>query len=194
MDNLYFEQANAAIDKAHADLIYGLIVSLKPKHVLELGFGTGATTKAILQALEYNQIKSYFTLVDNWLDFDGKLPIEQLSNIMPDLTLETRHIISYTEEDFINIATENNQSFDFIMSDADHTNSHQWFHKTLDLVNDGGIACFHDVTSQDFPNLYSNIEFLELHKDIAPYHWKVFNLSSRNNEKCNRGLLVVFKD
>lgn len=178
----------AGIDQAHTDLIYGLIVANKPLLVLEIGYGTGASSRRIQQAIEYNNNNCLYTLVDNWLDFSGNKPPDITSTLSKKI-----NIITSTEEDFINTAYINDK-YDFILSDADHHNSHKWFYKTLGLLNNHGIACFHDVTTKDFPNLGENIKYLESQGDELGYTWQVFNINTREDERCDRGLLVVFKD
>ena len=46
---------------------------------------------------------------------------------------------------------------DFIFSDADHHHApEQWFDKVYDdMLNPGGILCYHDINlvDNDFPNL-----------------------------------------
>ena len=43
------------VDFCHGDLIESLVKCHKPKSVLELGFGSGFTTRKILAALDYNE-------------------------------------------------------------------------------------------------------------------------------------------
>ena len=68
------EDESVKIDTAHAELIYGLIVSSKPKKILELGLGGGKSADAIIKGINYNQNNSEFSIVDNWLDFGSNIP------------------------------------------------------------------------------------------------------------------------
>jgi predicted O-methyltransferase YrrM len=172
------------IDQAHADLITGLIKSHKPKTVLELGIGGGQSTNAILAGLDYNQQTFDYTLVDNWMDFGGVMPGE-----VNDLYGKRINIVTSDEKAFV---FGNNKKYDFIMSDADHHQTDQWFEYVLDsLVADGGILCYHDV------NLIEN-EFVNLRNiyyRCQEFNLKhvLFNKNSLPGERCQRGLLVIFK-
>jgi predicted O-methyltransferase YrrM len=171
------------IDRAHADLLTGLVKSSKPKTVLELGIGGGQATDAILAGLDYNQQTFNYTLVDNWLDFGG---------VMPEVVGETYgnriNIVTSGECEFVFSC---NEKYDFIMSDADHHNTQNWFEYVYDsLLADDGILVYHDVmlTSQ-FPNL---LEILYRCQEFN-LKYKLFNKDSLPTEMCYRGLLVIFK-
>lgn len=171
------------IDRAHADLLTGLIKAGKPKTVLELGIGGGQATDAILEGLVYNQQPYDYTLVDNWLDFGG---------VMPPIVAETYGdrvtIVTSGEREFVFSCKE---KFDFIMSDADHHHTQEWFEYVYsELLNDDGILIYHDVTLVDqFPNL---IQILHRCQEFNLRH-KLFNKDSLPGEMCFRGLLVIFK-
>lgn len=172
-----------AIDKCHADLVYGLIRAHKPTKILELGFGSGLVTKIIQQAMTDNCIPLDFTLVDNWYDWNYTLP-ERL--IRESVDIKTKVITSNEESFIFNCKTK----YDFIFSDADHTNSHKWFGRVYNtILNTNGILICHDVFSNDFPNLKNNLQFCI---DNGINH-TTFSNNSIPTEKCERGLLVVFK-
>jgi predicted O-methyltransferase YrrM len=170
------------IDRAHADLLTGLVKSGKPKTVLEMGVGGGQATDAILDGLEYNQQPYHYTLVDNWLDFGGCMPAE----------VQARYghldIVTSDEQSFVHSC---NKKFDFIMSDADHHSTQNWFEYVYkELLNEDGILIYHDITLVDqFPNL---IQILHRCKEHNLKH-KLFNRDSLPGEMCFRGLLVIFK-
>ena len=171
------------IDRAHADLLTGLIKAGKPKNILEMGIGGGQATDAILEGLTYNQQPYNYTLVDNWLDFDG---------IMPDIIKETYgnrvNIVTSGEREFVFSC---NEKFDFIMSDADHHNTQNWFEYVYEeLLSNDGILIYHDVTlTSQFPNL---LQILHRCREFNLNH-KLFNKDSLPTEMCYRGLLVIFK-
>jgi predicted O-methyltransferase YrrM len=173
---------NIKIDRAHADLLTGLIKSNKPKTVLELGIGGGQATDAILAGLDYNQQAYDYTLVDNWLDFGGGMPA-----IVGETYGNRLNIVTSGEREFVHSC---NKKFDFIMSDADHHNTQNWFDHVYDqLLNTDGILCYHDVTLPMFPNL---IQIVNRCRERQLNH-KVFNRDSLPGEMCFRGLLVIFK-
>ena len=84
-----------------------------------------------------------------------------------------------------------NEKFDFIMSDADHHHTQNWFEYVYsELLNDDGILIYHDVTLiSQFPNL---IQILHRCQEFNLQH-KLFNKNSLPGEACDRGLLVIFK-
>lgn len=55
---------NVAVDVNHTILLFGLLISAKPKTVLGVGIGSGLVTRTILSALRYNGVGS-LTSVDN---------------------------------------------------------------------------------------------------------------------------------
>ena len=171
------------IDRAHADLLRGLVVAGKPRTVLELGIGGGQATDAMLAGLAYNQQDYQYTLVDNWMDFGG---------VMPEIVGETYgsriNIVTSGEREFVFGC---DKRFDLIMSDADHHNTQDWFDYVYDtLLADDGILIYHDVTlTSQFPNL---IQILHRCQELNLRH-KLFNRDSLPGEACYRGLLVIFK-
>jgi predicted O-methyltransferase YrrM len=172
------------IDIAHAELLNGLVVAGKPTSVLEMGFGAGHATEAILNGLEYNKTPYTYTLVDNWMDFNGQIPSDVTEKYADRLT----NVITANERDFV---FQCKDKFDLIMSDADHHNTEQWFEYVYEnLLNDDGILCYHDVTlTSMFPNLLRIVNVCE---ELNLKH-KVFNKDSLPSEMCFRGFLVIFK-
>jgi len=166
------------MDAAHIWLIRALVACLKPMDILEIGVGSGAGTDAILQAATYNGNGARVTCVDNFLDWGGAAP-SGIESIPVKLIVKS-------ERDFIDSCQA---KFDFIVSDADHDHSHEWIAKTMGLLNHGGVAVFHDVSNSDYPNLEAIISFMRW----AEHPHFVFKASSRPDERCERGLLVVFK-
>lgn len=171
------------IDRCHADLLRGLIVAGKPKTVLELGIGGGQATDAILDGLAYNQQEYNYTLVDNWLDFGGRMPVEVGEKYSSRINLVTSDEGSFVHS--------TDKKFDLIMSDADHHNTQNWFdHVYNNLLNDDGILCYHDIMlTSMFPNL---IQIYNKCKE-RNLRYKMFNKDSLPNEMCFRGFLVIFK-
>jgi len=176
-----------AVDECHLNLVYGLIVSQKPSKILEIGVGSGDTTRTIVRAAQYNENKPNITLVDNWLDFGGKPPstIENFKSFC--------NVISSDERSFV---FDTRETYDFIFSDADHWNTDKWFDYVFDrLLNINGILIYHDVSvkqlapSETFANL-KNILIKCKTRGLAHMH---FDNVSKPGERCYRGLLVIFK-
>ena len=189
------------MDFCHGDLIANLIKCHKPKNVLELGFGSGFTARKILEAIEYNETgpltstygsPAKYTLVDNWLDWreKGQAPPDVSEFNTPRTT-----IINSSEHEFVFSAKD---KWDFIFSDADHFNAEKWFDYVFDnLLNDNGILIYHDICEQApvngefwFPNL-THILKRTRQRNLSHH---LFNRDSRADERCWRGLLVIFKN
>lgn len=184
-ENQFACSEHVKIDTAHAYLILGLILSHKPSHVLELGLGGGRSCEAILNGLDFNKKQSNFTIVDNWVDWGGKMP----DGVMK-IYGNKAEIITMDEKEFV-FSTK--QKYDFIMSDADHNRTDQWFEYVYDnLLNENGILIYHDVNliEQSFINLRTIYKKCK-EKKINHY---LFNKNSLENERCHRGLLVIFKN
>jgi predicted O-methyltransferase YrrM len=170
------------IDEAHALLISGLIAAHKPRRVLEMGFGRGVATQAILQGLEFNEVPFAYDLVDNWTDF---------GRVKPDITeVERFFCINFITDDEKSFVHCEHVPYDFIMSDADHYHTHEWFDRVYTtMLAPGGILIYHDITNRDFPNLMS----IYTHVYDSQIGHVLFNKSTRHSELCDRGLLVIFK-
>lgn len=172
------------IDQAHALLLTGLVVSVKPKSVLEFGFGGERSTLAILQGLQYNSTSYSYTLVDNWVDWNYVPPTQVLNKYSDKL-----RVVSSNEKDYVYSCKE---SYDFVMSDGDHHQTDQWFEYVYEnLLNEGGVLVYHDVNfaEEQFVNLRKIYETCKT-KNLR---YALFNKSSLPHERCHRGLLVVFK-
>ena len=189
--------AGVAVDDCHIDLVKSFIKSHKPSSILELGVGSGNTTKGIIEAVRYNESKKTIpgyktpriTLVDNWVDWGFKKPpiIEELKDIV--------NVVESGEMEFI---FKTRERYDFIFSDADHWNTDKWFDYVYDRVlNDNGILFYHDVSTMNplpdndlrFPNL-EQILIKCKQRGISHVH---LDKSSMEHERCFRGLLIIFK-
>src|SRR5262245_1354456 len=167
------------IDVNHANFVRALITCTKPRKILELGFGAGEATRAILAGLRYNERPFDYTVVDNWLDFKGIQP--ELTKT-PEFSMIT--FVTSSEAEFVKGA---NGAYDFIFSDADHFNTQRWFeHVYSHLLNRDGVLIYHDVTNPQFPNL------LRIYTDVVKngYDHVLLNVSSRQDERHRRRLAV----
>lgn len=189
--------AGVAVDDCHADLVYGLIRSHKPQNILELGVGSGRTTREILKAVAANEEgelhpkykKASLTLVDNWVDWQHKKP-DFVKEFDGKLTL-----VEKPERDFVFDCRER---YDFIFSDADHWNTDKWFDYVYDrLLENNGVLMYHDVSTQNplpdndlrFHNLESILVKCKT-RGISHVH---MDRCSTKGERCYRGLLAIFK-
>jgi predicted O-methyltransferase YrrM len=174
------------IDTAHAELIKGLVIANKPQTLLELGVGGGKSVDATLAGLSFNQQAYDYTLVDNWLDFGGEIPPEVVEQYTDKV-----NIITSSEKDYIFSC---NKKFDHIMSDADHQQSHLWFEYVYEnLLNPGGILIYHDVNLFDLQS-YPGLKEIYNKCKVTNKKYCLFNRNSLPDEKCERGLLVIFKN
>jgi len=190
------EDEGVKIDVAHAHLITGLVKANKPTTVLEFGIGGGESTDAILEGLEYNQQAYKYTLVDNWHDWmpDIMKRVAGAVGECPAGVIEkygTRiEIVTSTEQQYVFSC---DKTFDFIMSDGDHHNADQWFEYVYEnLLNPGGILIYHDVNLFDDDAFKNLITIYTRCQEYGISH-QLFNRNSLTNERCQRGLLVIFK-
>ncbi len=167
---------HVAMDSAHIEFIYGAAIASKPRDILELGIGSGRVTLTLARAILYNQTGK-LTSVDNWNDWGGN---------NPGLTLPSQaRIVVNTEEDFVREAPDS--AYDFLVSDADHNNSGNWFDQHCRITKPDGLMFFHDTNNPEFPTLYE----LESKVRVLKLPFFHFKLSTRPDERCERGLLFV---
>lgn len=170
------------IDHAHSQFIKSLVMCSKPKTILEIGLGGGESADAIIDGIIFNELATNYTIVDNWLDFDYQMP-----NIVQEKYSKYANLITSGEYEFVHQCTD---SFDLIMSDADHSHSQIWFdHVFNNLLNPGGYLIYHDVTNAAYPNLFKIVESAT-RKNL---NFFIFNKNSLPSERCDRGLIVIKK-
>jgi len=169
----------AAIDLNHIILILGTLLSAKPENILELGIGTGKTSEILIQGIKYNK-KGYLTCVDNLMDLDGNMSRE----IFESLKKRNISIVQSNERDFV-YRTGDNQ-YQFLVSDADHLAANQWINEIFRIMSPNSFCFFHDIG----PN-YSNLLEYKIKSDELGKPNYLFNISSRPEENCERGLLMV---
>lgn len=179
------------IDQCHIDLISSLIKTSKPKKVLELGFGSGKSSRAIIDALKFNQTEFNYTLVENWVDWNYKPQYDQVQFLKGEG-------ISLVNSDELHFVFSTQDTYDFILSDADHWNTDKWFEYVFkNLLNDGGILIYHDVSLGPHKNVdlyFKNLDNIYYKAKGMGLKMLHFNKSSRDDEKCERGLLVIFSE
>ena len=171
-----FDWKNNSIDLCHNVLLVGTVISSKPTNILELGIGSGYVTKSLLHAIRYNGIGK-LTTVDNF--HDG--PIDGLVNELKEMGANVCAPI--TEEKFVRSAKTD--EYDLLVSDADHTHSGEWVEEIYRIVKPNGIMFFHDIFYTESVNRY-----LKMAISTNRPHF-VFNSSSRPNEECTNGWLMV---
>ena len=175
---------SVAIDRCHNLFMMGALLSKKPDDVLELGVGSGFVTVSLIHGLRYNG-KGKLTCVDNWADARG--------GAMDDLAADLRRLgvnLVAPMEEYRFVSSCPSDSYDFLISDADHVNSGTWVDQHLRIVRKGGFLFFHDTNQlQEYPNM-ALIEQRVKELNLCHYHFKE---SSRPDEQCERGWLFVMK-
>lgn len=161
------------IDACHRSLIAAVIRCSKPWKILELGYGTGSTTNAILQAIELNE-RGELTVVDNFFDWDGVKP--------PHLVPRNFELVVASEDAYVAAATP--ESWDVIVADADHFGTDRRIFKIVEMLRPGGFLFAHDICNPLFPNL------LTIPKSL---HGTTFEGCSAPGEECHRGLFMYRK-
>jgi len=121
-----------SVDLPHAVLLAGVVLSLKPQSVFELGIGPGYTTEVILDALAHNG-RGLLTCVDDWYDNGGNEP----PHIRHIVERGARVVVSH-EEDYVKSCPTH--SYDIVVSDADHRNTNRWLDHQLRITRPGGFS------------------------------------------------------
>lgn len=173
---------NAAIDIPHGMLILSTLLSAKPKNILEIGIGTGFITKLLLEGITYNQVGE-LTTIDNFHDLGGNLPNSTLRELQGQSNIKI--IAPVEEKDFV-FRSEENQ-FDFLVSDGDHLHAGEWVDQIFKIIKPNSFMFFHDVNNPGYPNLMN-------YKTLSDKYNKpnfLFTKSSRADEECERGILMV---
>lgn len=174
--------SRAAIDVPHGALIFGALTSSKPLNILEIGIGTGFITNLLLEGVAYNQM-GHITSVDNFHDLGGNLPnkvfedLKKKENISIIAPMHERDFVKSTEDD----------KFDFLVSDGDHDHAGEWVAEIFRIIKPNSFMFFHDVNNPGYPNL-TNYK-IEADKYKKPNF--MFTKSSRTDEDCARGILMV---
>lgn len=175
----YYRRGKTEIDLVHSCLIFGTVLSQKPERALELGIGNGYATMSILHALKHNTVGK-LTSVDNWCDWAGREPshIEGLRKLGV-------NVIVMEEGDFVRSQPDN--SYNFLLSDGSHRHAHEWAVDVFRIIKPGGVMFFHDIKSEAYPGLRI---YTELCKERELSYF-IFSKNSREDERCNRGLLMA---
>jgi predicted O-methyltransferase YrrM len=174
------EKNVVALDLAHNLFLIGAVLSRKPKHLLELGIGSGYVTNSLLSALRFNR-QGELTSVDNWFDWRGVEPAG-----VANLRAAGVNVVQSGEEEFVRAAATD--AYDLLVSDADHFRSGAWLDQHLRIVQHDGFLFFHDTNqAQMFPSL-ATIEGQIQGRGLPHFHFKE---SSRPDERCQRGWLFV---
>lgn len=178
---LSFDHRNpVALDRAHNMLVAGMVLSMKPKAVVELGVGTGYLSASLAYAIRYNGV-GQLTSVDNWYDTQGQEP-----PIAKQLRTLGVSIVCSGEEEFVRSAPTD--AYDMLISDADHYRSPEWLDQHLRIVKHDGLLFFHDTNQPEaFPAL-ATLEGKVRGLGLPYYH---FTENSRSDEHCDRGWLFV---
>lgn len=181
--NVYLNRPNnAAIDIPHGMLIFSTLLSAKPLNILEIGIGTGFITNLILEGINYNQL-GQLTSIDNFHDLGGNLPNSTLEQLKTKSNIKI--IAPIEEREFVFKSSEN--EFDFLVSDGDHLHAGEWADQIFKIMKPNSFMFFHDVNNPGYPNLMN-------YKILAEKYNKpnfLFTRSSRKDEECERGLLMV---
>jgi predicted O-methyltransferase YrrM len=171
----------ASVDLCHGIFLLGAITSIKPKNVLELGIGPAFASEILCAGIKYNGV-GQLTCIDNLHDLGGNLPKEKLEYLESN---GANIIAPIDEKDFV--MNCQNETYDFLVSDADHGRAHLWAEKVFDIMKPNSFMFFHDVC--EFKNL---LRYKEI-ADERGYYNHTFSSSSRPDENCHRGWQFIIK-
>ena len=146
--------------------LYYLIYYFKPATVLEVGTHIGASTVNVASALYHSRIKnkksaSLITIdikdVNSetekpWLHYGNDLSPRQMID-----KLGYKDFVEFKVGPSLDFLKQNNQKFDFIFLDGDHsaTTVYQEIPAALKMLNKGGVILLHDYFP-DLEPLWSN--------------------------------------
>ena len=83
------------------------------------------------------------------------------------------------------VSKAESDTYDFIVSDADHSHSGEWTDHIWRIAKPDAIIVVHDIFSYTSPYKYVS-EAKRLGKPTM-----IFNKSSRKDEECNNGLAII---
>ena len=175
----------AAVDLNHAMLLLGIAMSNKPKDILELGIGTAFISFTLLTAIKYNNNGGQLTCIDNFQDLGGNMP----RNIPNELTKLGAKIIAPIDE-YKFVSTCSSDSYDLIVSDADHTRAGKWVDEILRIARSDAFIFIHDADNKDYPGLR---KYSQTVKDKNFPHF-LFNKSTRQDERCHLNGWLMFQN
>jgi predicted O-methyltransferase YrrM len=81
-------------------------------------------------------------------------------------------------------------SYDVIMSDANHSCAHEYVNEVFRIARIGAMIFFHDTSNPMFPNLRQITGYV---RNCGYYHYE-FTEKSRPEERTDRGLLFAIKN
>jgi predicted O-methyltransferase YrrM len=172
---------DASLDFNHLMLLFGTILSQKPTEICEMGIGTGISSLTILAALKYNEKPYNYTCVDNLYDLGGNLP-QGMLDMLKDQKV---NIVISNEREYLEKCPKD--SYDLILSDADHMTGGNNVELFLDALRDNGILFAHDVLNPGYPTLKRYMTVAQ--ERNLPYF--VFNQSSLPTEGCKTGFIMI---
>lgn len=165
----------AGVTQAEAQLLYNTVQDVKPRQSMELGFGSGMSTLAILQALEDDR-QGHHHVVDyteDWCENSGLAMVERAS-LSHRMTFYREHI----EDVFQDIPR-----LDFAFVDASHLFDLTIFAFVLidKRLRVGGIVGFHDLW---LPAQRQALTYILTNRAYSLYN-PVYSSRSRRNQKIS---------
>jgi predicted O-methyltransferase YrrM len=193
------ESFQVPMDLAHVFKIIGEVYVRKPKAVLELGVGSGLLSAYLLKAIRHNSTGS-LTCVDELGDFGVQKPkyFQHLHDAGAEVVIEG-------EANFLRECVNRNRRFNLIVADAEHFHDHEQpediMKPYLNVCEVGGVVFVHDVDNKtvfsdgrNFSNLSNGRKRVQDDPHKYGVAWcELFNLNSRPNEHCDRGLFMMVK-
>jgi predicted O-methyltransferase YrrM len=177
----YKNWEGVSIDFSHSFYVFGLVTSLKPTKVLEIGMGAGFVTNCLLYAIDYNQ-HGKLTCVDNWYDWQGTPP-----EYVKGFEQRGAKIITSDEYNFVSTCED---TYDLIFSDGNHNEGGNWVPEIFKLLNKNGVLFAHDIRMERYPTL---VRYEEFAKEMG-YSYICFDKNTLSHELCQRGLIMIYKD
>jgi len=129
---------NWTSEKEMGDFLYGLVLAVKPRTVLETGTYTGFTTHAIAQGLKYNGFGNIDTVdIKDWGILDDRLIRGGVQD----------YVTQYLDSSITWLCNNRHRRYDIIFCDDYHSDEYLSREINLldDVLNGYGYIVFHDT-------------------------------------------------
>ncbi len=171
----------ASIDLNHAILLFAAATAAKPQRVLNLGIGPGLTAFALLHALRHNGEGS-LVCVDNNHDLGGNMS----QGVLDQLRGDGVEIVISGEREYVHSCLTD--SFDLILSDADHYHAGEWVDEILRIARPDALIFVHDADNNAFPGLR---RYQERARELG-LGYKMFNKGGHGTDRSPQtGFLMI---
>jgi len=175
---------NDSIDRCHNLFLIGALLSKKPRHVLELGIGTGYLTVCMIHALRFNGVGD-LTTVDDWTSWGGVEP----PGIGAIRAGGVNIVAPVNIPDYLRQCRDG--SYDFLIADASRLDGEEILEDLRRVAVSGAFFFAGNTRRVAQHNRGAALEDWLKVRGMQPY---LFNESTRSDERCENGCLFAILD